>query len=171
MDLRRLDFSKEKYFEVDGRKFFVKDSLSFKRYKELQKISIEFGFSASFEDIFNNLKAGVEYYNKHDYFNMSITLYKTMEGVTNIETKDDPALRICALFIDEENEDPTVYNEAMMKSKIDCWGGALSIDPFFYLAAKLVPFWTNVYELHIRSGLKETENRDESLLSQSEMNS
>lgn len=160
MELRKIDFEKEKYFECDGKKFYVKESLSFVRYRELQRISLEFGFSATFEDIFLNLAKSVESYNKHDYFNMSIVLYKIQEGIKNLEQKDDPALRLCALFIDEENEDPTVYNEAMMKAKIDCWGRELSIDPFFYLAASLVPYWTNVYELHIRSGLKLEEKEN-----------
>jgi hypothetical protein len=153
-ELRKIDFATLKYFECGGRKFYVNESLSFARYRELQKISIEFGFSANFEDIFKNLAKSIESYNKHDYFNMSITLYKIQEGIKNLEDKDDPALRICALFINEENEDIATYNEALMKSKIDCWGRELSIDPFFYLAASLVPYWTNVYELHIRDGLK-----------------
>ena len=164
--LRKIDFTKEKYFECGGRKFYVSDTLSFARYRELQKISIEFGFSATFEDIFKNLSKSIEAYNKHDYFNMSIILYKIQEGIKNLDEKDDPALRICALFINEENEDITVYNEALMKSKIDCWGGALSIDPFFYLAASLVPYWTNVYELHIRDGLKSEPAQEKENLNQ-----
>lgn len=162
-ELRKIDFTKEKYFECGGRKFFINESLSFTRYRELQKISIEFGFSATFEDIFKNLSKSIESYNKHDYFNMSIILYKIQEGIKNLEDKDDPALRICALFINEENEDIAVYNEALMKSKIDCWAEELSIDPFFYLAASLVPYWTNVYELHIRDGLKSGEEQKENL--------
>ena len=157
-ELRKIDFIKEKNFECGGRKFHIDESLSFDRYKELQKIGIEFGFVATFEDIFKNLTKAIEAYNKHDYFNMSIVIYKIQEGIKNLEDKDDPALRICALFINEEDEDISAYNEALMKSKIDCWGGELSIDPFFYLAASLVPYWTNVYELHIRNGLQEAKD-------------
>jgi hypothetical protein len=134
--------------------------LSFTRFRELQKISLEFGYSASFETIFKNLKEAIDNYNKHDYFNMAITIHKIQEGIVNLDTKDDPALRICALFINEENEDITVYNEALMKAKIESWGRELSIEPFFYLAANLVPFWTNVYELHIRSGLLNEEKSE-----------
>jgi hypothetical protein len=159
--LRRIDFSKEKYFECDGKKFEVTESLSFTRYRELQKISLEFGFSATFEDIFNNLKTGIDYYNKHDYFNMSITMYKIQEGIKNLEMKDDPSLRLCALFINEENEDPTKYSEAMMKSKIDSWGGELEISPFFYLAASLVPGWMPSYRLLIQNGSEEKKNESD----------
>ena len=155
MELRKIDFGKEKYFECDGRKFYVNESLSFARYRELQKISLEFGFSATFEDIFNNLAKSIESYNKHDYFNMSITIYKIQEGIKNLPEKDDPALRLCALFINEENEDSTVYNEGVMKSKIDCWGKEIEVNGFFYLAASLVPGWMPFYLVSTQSGLEE----------------
>jgi len=151
--LRKLDFNIDKNFECDGRKFEVTDSLSFTRYKELQKISLEFGFSATFEDIFNKLKLAVDFYNQHKYFDMSIVIYKIQEGIKTIEDKDDPSLRLCALFINETDEDPTKYNEAMMKSKIDCWGKELDITSFFYLAASLVPGWMPAYRLLIQDGL------------------
>jgi hypothetical protein len=94
----------------------------------------------------------------------SIILYKIQEGIKNLETKDDPALRICALFINEESEDLTSFNESAMKAKIDSWGRELSIEPFFYLAAALVPYWTNVYELHIRGGLSQKSETEEGKL-------
>lgn len=160
MTLRSIDFSVEKYFECQGKKFFVHDSLSFVRYRELQKLTIEFGFSVTFEDIFNNLTKAVDFYNKHDYFNMSITIYKIQEGIKGIETKDDPALRLCALFIDEDGEDPTVYSEPAMKAKIDCWGRELAVAPFFYLAASLVPNWMPSYLLTIQSGSKKVKEQE-----------
>jgi hypothetical protein len=153
--MRKINFETEKYFECQGKKFFVTNSLGFARYRILQKISLEFGFSSSFEDIYNNQLKLVEYYNKHDYFNMSIVVYKNLEGIKNIEEKDDPAFRLCALFINEEGEDPTIYNEAMMKAKIDCWAKELEVSPFFYLAVSLVPAWMPAYQLLIRSGSKE----------------
>jgi len=160
--LRQIDFIKEKNFECDGRKFEVTESLSFVRYRELQKIMIEFGFSATFEDIFNNLKKAVDLYNKHDYFNMSITVYKIQEGIKNLEEKDDPALRLCALFINEPDEDPTKYSDAMVQSKIESWGKEIEVNGFFYLAASLVPGWMPAYQLVIQSGLTPNPEKKQS---------
>lgn len=157
--LRSIDFSKEKYFECGGKKFYIRESLSFTRYKEMQKIMVEFGFSATFDDIFKKLKESVESYNKLDFFNMSVTIYKILEGVKDIQTKDDPALRLCALFIDEENEDPTKYDESQMKAKIDCWGSELEVGPFFYLATSLVPTWMYAYQAVIRNGLNMSQEQ------------
>ena len=78
----------------------------------------------------------------------------------SLEEKDDPALRMCALFIDEEGEDPTVYDEGKMKEKIDCWASELSVTPFFQLAASIVPAWTAAYKIVTQNGLKEEKEKE-----------
>jgi hypothetical protein len=160
MELRKLDFNVIKTFECGGKTFIINDSLSFARYRESQKIMLEFGFSASFMDIFNNLKLAAGLFDKGKYFDMATTIYKVMEGVKNTIDKDDPALRLCALFIDEEGEDATLYNELSMKRKIECWGKELDVAPFFYLAAGLVDNWTNAYESTIQSGLAAKKQKE-----------
>ena len=157
--MKKLDFEKDKYFDCGGRHFEVTESLSFVRYRESQKIMLEFGFSQSFQDIFNNLTSAIDYYNKMKYYEMSIVIYKTMEGIKTISEKDDPALRLCALFINEKDEDPAKFSEAMMKSKIDCWAEELEVGPFFYLAASLVLGWAPAYEMHIRNALNLKEEK------------
>jgi len=153
-ELKTIDFNKEKYFECQGKKYYVTDTLSFGRYKELQKLSLEFGYSATFTDIFNNLKRSLDSFNSHKYDEMVVIIHNIMNGITKIETKDDPALRICALFILEEGEDPTTYNEGHASSKIAAWGKEYEVSPFFYLAASLVENWMPAYEMQIRDGSK-----------------
>ena len=62
-ELRTVDFNK-KHFECGGRKFYVKESLSFARYRELQKINLEFGYSASFQDTFKNIRTAWDLLNQ-----------------------------------------------------------------------------------------------------------
>lgn len=162
MNLRKIDFSKEKYFECGGKEFRVIEDPGIIRYRLMQKIMLELGFSATFEDMFHNLGKAVEAYNKHDYFNMSIILYRMQEAIKNLDEKDDPALRICALFIIEKDEDLTVCDEAFMKSKIDCWAKELEVGPFFYLAASLIPGWMPAYDLIIRGGLSQPKEESKS---------
>lgn len=151
-ELRTVDLSK-KYFECQGRKFYVKESLSFARYREMQKINLEFGYSASFHDLFKNIKTAWDYLNATKLGEAAVVLHNVMYGVVNLEDKDDPALRLCALFIDEEGEDPTIYDEAKMREKLDCWSKELDILPFFQQAANLVPSWIPNYKLVLNDGL------------------
>ncbi len=155
-ELRTIDFS-QKHFECGGRKFYVKDSLSFTRYRELQKLNLEFGYSATFIDIFQNIQKAWDYLNGTKLAEAAVVLHNIMYGVVSLEDKNDPALRLCALFIDEEGEDPTVYDEGKMKEKIECWGKELEISPFFQLASNLVPNWMPIYQVVIRDGLVKKE--------------
>jgi hypothetical protein len=153
MELKVIDFS-QKYFECQGRKFYVKDSLSFIRYRELQKLNLEFGYSATFHDIFKNVRTAWDYLNSTKLGEAAVVLHNIMYGVVSLEEKDDPALRLCALFIDEEGEDATVYDEGKMKEKIDCWSKECAVLPFFQLASNLVPGWMPAFQVVSQSGLK-----------------
>ncbi len=153
-ELRTINFEK-KYFECQGRKFYQRDTLSFNRYHELQKVILEFGYSATFVDIFKNLRVAWDHLNSLRLGDAAVTLHNIMYGIKTMDGKNDAAFRICALFFDEEGEDPTVYDEGKMREKIDCWSKELSVTPFFQLAANLVPNWINAYKIVSQSGLKE----------------
>jgi len=159
--LRTVDFSK-KYFDCQGRKFYIKDTLSFNRYRELQKLVLEFGYSATFVDLFKNIKTAWDHMNTLKFGDAAVTLHNIMAGIKTLEDKDDPALRMCALFIDEEGEDATLYDEGKMREKIDCWSKELAVTPFFQLAASVVPHWMPAYKLVTQTGLKEEKEQKES---------
>lgn len=158
MVLRVVDFSK-KHFECDKRKFFVRESLSFNRYRELQKIILEFGYNATFEEIFKNINAAWEHMNALRFGDAAVTLHNIMMGIKSLETKDAAAFRMCALFIDEEGEDPTVYDEGKMREKIDCWSKELSVTPFFQEASRLVPSWINAYRIVSQNGSQKEDEK------------
>jgi hypothetical protein len=157
--LRTINFD-EKQFECGGRKFYVRDSLSFNRYKELQKLNLEFGYSANFAETFKQIRIAWDNLNNLKLAEAAVVLHNVMYGVVSLDEKDDPALRMCALFIDEEGEDPTVYDEGKMREKIACWGSELDVSPFFQLAANLCPGWIPAYKLVIQNTLNpETESK------------
>lgn len=160
--LREIDFSK-KHFECGGRKFFIKDSLSFMRYRELQKINLEFGYSATFHDIFKNLRTAWDLLNSTKLGEAAVVLHNIMYGVVALEDKHDPAVRLCALFIDEDGEDPTVFDEGKMSEKIECWSKELDVSPFFQLAASLVPRWIDAYRIVIPDGSEEEAAKNEGI--------
>jgi hypothetical protein len=158
-ELRTINFEK-KHFECQGRKFYLKESLSFERFRELQKINLEFGYSATFHDIFKNIKIAWDFLNATKLGDAAVTLHNLMYGIVSLEEKDDAAFRLCALFIDEEGEDATIYDEGLMREKIECWSKELDVAPFFQLAASLVPHWINAYQNISRNGLAKEENEE-----------
>ena len=163
MELRDIDFTKEKYFECGGKTFKVIEDPGIIRYRVIQKLAVEFAYSSTVHGIFDNLHKSIDAFNKHKYDEMVIIIHNVLNGITKIEDKDDTALRLCALFIVEEDEDLTVCDEVMMRIKIDCWAKEIKMLPFFRLASDIVPDWMPAYELHIRSGLTVDEPKKEEL--------
>ena len=159
-ELKVIDF-KEKKFTCGGRTFYVQDSLSFNRFRELQRISIEFGFSTTFVELFKEIQKCYDFVQTNkNWGDLAVTLYNLMHGVASIENKDAAALRLCALFLNEKDEDITVYDEAKMKDKIECWSKELDVSPFFHWAASLVDGWMPAYNITIRSTLKEEKAKE-----------
>jgi len=153
MTLKTIDFSKG-YFQCAGRKFSVHTSLGFVRWRKLQEFSLEFGFSATFVDIFNRLRQAEDALNKQRLFDAVVIINNLELGIKSLDEKYDPAFRICALFMNEEAEDVTSYDEGLMRDKIDCWATELDVLPFFQWVANCVPDWFPAYKLTIQAGSK-----------------
>jgi len=144
--LKTLDF-KEKHFTCGGRTFYIQESLSFNRYRELQRLSIEFGFSNTFIDIYKAVQKIREALNNVKFVEAAVLTENILIGVGNLAEKEDPALRLCALFINEDNEDVSVFDDKVMRNKIECWEKELDVNPFFNLAASLVHGWMPAYKI------------------------
>lgn len=158
MKLRTLDF-KNKKFTCGGRNFYIQDSLSFNRYRELQRISLEFGFSTTFLDLFKAVQKIRENLNSLKFVEAAVSTENILIGLANLEQKDDPALRLCALFINETDEDVTVFDEVKMKDKIECWSKELDVSPFFHLAVSLVHGWMPAYKATTESILQKEKEK------------
>jgi len=154
--LKTLNFNETKSFTCGGRKFFLHDSISFARFIELQKLILEFGFSASFQDMYKNLRLVYDHLNNLKFADGAVILHNMMYGVIKLDDKEDSALMICALFINEEGEDVTVFDQAKCKDKIECWGRELDVTPFYQLAVTVVPAWTTAFK-HASQSISQKE--------------
>jgi hypothetical protein len=151
MELKTIDFT-NKHFECGGRKFTITETPSFRRYHEMQKISLEFGLSESFFNIYKNANHVYELLNQSKVADAAVALYNILYGIVSIEEKQPAAFRLCALFINEEGEDSAEYDEGKMNDKIECWGKELDPLPFFHLASSLVDGWVPAYNDFIQNG-------------------
>lgn len=151
MDLREINFDK-KYFECEGKKFTVKETLGFIRWKKLQEFSLEFGFSATVIDIFKNVREAHDCMDKIQFVKAAVILNNILIGLKNLAEKEDVAFRICALFMDYEGEDASVYDEGLMQSKIDMWAKELAAPPFIQWAVNCIPGLLPAYKIVSRTG-------------------
>lgn len=147
MDLKRIDFQSNK-LETEKHTYRIVDSLSVDKYQEFLILQQQVSYGISFEESFNIDKQIYEALKKTDFVQASALLYNKMAGISrNIEKRNDPVLRICALFFIREDEDQSKYNKELCDEKIEDWTTAgVDFKDFFQLAAMLVPGLLNAFD-------------------------
>lgn len=145
--LKELDLTQKK-FEANGKTYHIRKSMSFDRYRMYEKLQIEVGYGANFKQIYDNVKGAYELVNKSEFANTAVKLHNILAGIKNIESRQIPALRICALFINAEGEDEKVITEEMIDEKIADWEAeGYDIFPFFQLAINSIPDFSLAYKV------------------------
>lgn len=119
-------------FEANNRTYYIESSLSAQRWKEKNKLEIELGYGTSFLELFNQIRGAFEDINRNRPADCSVKLYNIMDGLTSLEKRDDPTLKYCTLFINEENEDRRFWNDDLARKKIEDWEEE-GIDIAFFL--------------------------------------
>jgi hypothetical protein len=135
------------YFEADGRKFYLTETLTIERFIEYEKLQNSMGFNLSFKQVFDSLNEIYRLINANKILDGGIKLYNLMNGIAErVDGKIHPALEICALFVIEEGEDISKYDSALAKSKIEAWKKeGYAMQDFFSLAVSLVEGFTESY--------------------------
>lgn len=162
--LKKLDAGTD-HFECGGKKFYISDKLSFTKFEKLSEWALEFGYSATFKDIFIKLKQIWESIEKGQIGTCAVTVHNLMSGIVNLEQKYNVAFRICALFILEENESEVEYSESKINEKIECWSKELDATFFLNFAASLIPYWITAYKNVSLNISKEQNQKEQSNIS------
>jgi len=159
-ELKRLDLSKQT-FEANGTKYFIESSLSIERFCEYQILEKEAGFSMSFRKMFDNLKELHKLMNNVKFVEAAVKLDDMMRGVAKLQEREPTLLKICALFINTEDEDRTVINNDMIVKKIEDWKKEYDVRDFFTLALNTVDGFLEIYAnaTRIISGISESEEK------------
>jgi hypothetical protein len=128
-------------FTANGRKYIVENAISFQRWNEYQKLQVELGYSITFKELFEKLGEAYELLNSQKFADSAVCIRGIMKGISDIDAKETPsALKLCALFINEENEDRRYINEDMINRKVDDWEKeGIDMNSFFQLALHILP--------------------------------
>ena len=148
-EVKRLDMSKS-YFEANGKKYHVTKNLCIERWRHFEDLQAMVGFGRTFEDLFTAFKdiwAFLDEKGGAKVASASIVCHNAMTGIkTKLEERHHPSLMLCALFINYEGEDEKVYDEEILKAKINDWQEeGYDVNDFFQLAWNLVPSFIETY--------------------------
>lgn len=160
--LKRLDFNKQE-FTANGTVYRIETSFSIERYCEYQKLEKELAFGTSFSGMYVNLKKMYDLLNSTKFVETSVVLNNLMNGMSKIEEREPTMLKLCALFINTENEDRTVVNNDVMEKKIADWKAeGIDVRDFFSLALNTMDGFIAAYK-SLTQSILEIEGQSEPL--------
>lgn len=135
-------------FKANGKEYTIRTSLTITRFEEFEKLQVYVGYGVDFLNMFGNIKKAYSYMNNSKVADASVVLYNIMNGIKDqLEERENEVLMLCSLFITLPDEDLTVYDEELLKSKIDDWKKeGISMESFFTLAFSLVNGFMPVYQ-------------------------
>lgn len=120
-------------FEANGKKYIVESTLSVNRYIEYQQLELMAGVGMNFQEVIRGLNEVKEQMNKAQFVDASVKLHNMIIGIADIPRKEPNLLKLCALFINEENEDRSTITPERISQKIEDWG-EYEAEGFFVLA-------------------------------------
>jgi hypothetical protein len=143
--LKQLDIEQTE-FQANGKTYYIESEISFDRYHNYMMLQNEMAYGISFVDMMKAWSSVIEAANKQRFSDIVITAHNITEGVKTLGKKQIPALMICALFVNEKDEDRTKITEDQIRSKINDWAAeGYSIVPFFSLAIRSVSGLASVW--------------------------
>ena len=133
MEIISPQLSANSFTSHSGRKYIVYPSLTVERFATFEKLQVEMEHGVSLSAFRNEAEAAYDLLNKSKAADAAVKIYNLKAGVSRIENKQPhPLLLICSLFICEETEDQSKWNEAEAAEKIADWSG---VDVAFFLAS------------------------------------
>lgn len=162
-ELKRIDFEKG-IFEANGKKYFIESQMSIERFCEFQIYEKEAGLGMPFKKIYENLQTVYQDLNATKFADASVRLNDLMHGVAKLDEKEPAALKICALFMNTEDEDRSVITNDMIVKKIEDWKKEYDMRDFFWFALDTVNGFMEIYNRDFRntSETKQSESSSKS---------
>lgn len=144
-ELKRLNLN-EPTFTANGRTYYIEQGLSIERYVEFQILEKELAFGMTFQQLINKNKELYKVLNRGELVNASVLVNNIVQGLAKVVEREPTALKMCALFINEEAEDRTVWNQDLIVRKIEDWKReGIDVRDFFALALNSVNGFLNIY--------------------------
>lgn len=147
-ELKKLN-PEARSFDANGKTYYIESSLSIARFHQYQIYEKEAGFSLTFKTLVDELKAVYELLNTMKVADASVRINNVLVGTARLQEKESVLLKICALFMNLEDEDRGEINDDMISAKIEDWKNEYEVEGFFSRALNTVNgFFKHYAEMH-----------------------
>lgn len=139
MELKEID-PKTTSFTANGKEYIVESKLSIERFIAFQKLEVEFAYNTGFGGVMRSLNKGIDLLNKQQWVEAAVELSNTRDIMKkSTESKRQPAIDLCSLFINTKDEDRRFITDQMLSDKQNDFElEGIPMDFFLHLAANLV---------------------------------
>ena len=143
---------KTKSFTANGKEYFIEmGGISMERFIEYEKLQVELGYGVTFIQLYELIKESYELCNKQKFADLAVKLYNVLQSVKTFEERRTPAFELCALFINEKNENRAIITKDMISVKLADWEAeGLDAVPFFQLAVSSLQNFSTAYNVAIQ---------------------
>ncbi|WP_437918587.1 hypothetical protein [Sphingobacterium sp. LRF_L2] len=135
MDLKSINIQ-EKTFKANGKLYYIEPGdISIDRYAKYEELALELQYGVSQAEMFANWKQVTQLANELKFSDIAVLANNMQNGLIKLMDRQNTSLKMCTLFINEENEDRTKISDDMISNKINDWREeGYTVGPFFQLA-------------------------------------
>ena len=143
---KTLDINKPS-FMANGKEYFITSNLSITRFCEFQILEKEVGFSMNFDKVFQEINEITELMNQTKFVECAVRLDNLRRGIAKLKDKEPSVLKLCTLFMNTIDEDPSAWSNDLMTVKIEDWKTeGIDIQDFFTFALNTLNGFIDIYE-------------------------
>lgn len=136
-------------FVANGKTYYVETRLSISRFHQYQIYEKEAGFSITFAGMVATLRDAYQDLQTLKAMDAGVKINNLLAGISNIAEKEHVLLKMCALFMNTEEEDRGEINEDTISAKIADWEKEYEVNGFFTQALNTVNGFFKIYaEMH-----------------------
>lgn len=126
-------------FEAGGKTYKVNETISVARFNKYQEMQVELLYGMDMEQMVKNMQQIIQINNNislngtlriKDITDVNSIAYNTLRGIENIGKEMHPALKICTLFVNTDDENVGDWDESLARQKVEDWK---EIDMSFFL--------------------------------------
>jgi len=144
--LKRIDLETG-VFEANGTRYFIEGGLTIERYAEAQILEKEMGYGITFKAFFEKLQTAYTLLNKQKPMDAGVLLNDLIRGMGKLHEREPLVLKICALYINSEDEDRSAFTQDMITKKIADWKAEkMDIRDFFHVASSSINGYIEIYQ-------------------------
>ena len=100
----------------------------------------------NFDKVFQEINEITDLMNEVKFVECAVRLDNLRRGIAKLKDKEPSVLKLCTLFINTKDEDPSIWNNDLMTIKIEDWKAeGIDIQDFFTLALNSVNGFIDIY--------------------------